>query len=738
MRLIHPFSLRFFCSLASLRLLDLGLPGLRRRALPGTKIPGNACGEPTTQETIMARILLTVLMLLALPLAALAAEPAVLRQELTVTLDPAGQSLTGECRLQLSPAAGTQLTLSLSPGAKLRRLALEGDPLPASFDKGRLTVKLPAKRPGAVTLEVAYAARFDTPLPTNIVSFDDPSFGVTGVITPQGTFLDAAAGWYPATEEPPLLLRLTVRAPAGVEAVSQGRRVARGTVDGVTSSTWETRLPARDLALSAGPYEITESREGDIDLYTYLLPANRELAAGYLESVREHLRFYQGLLGPYPFEKFAVVENFLPTGYGYPSYTLLGSGVIRLPFIRFTSLPHEIVHCWWGNGVLVDYDTGNWSEGLATYLADQLLAERRSREEGRDYRFRLLVDYAAMAASGKDIPLTAFTGRHDFATKAVGYGKGAMVFHMARTEMGDDAFFAGLHQLARSHLFRTASWDDVIAALSAAAGRDLRPMLRPWIDETGAPKLSLSDVSLRQEGKGWRVQGVVLRQGGPIPAVAPLSLETEGTPVNISLPLTAARTPFSFDVAAYPKRLALDPEVNLFRLLAPQEIPPAVNRLKGSDALILVATAGCRADTGTLRQLLQSLGKAEAAIMTEEALTPKLAANHDLIVCGLPGRAELLPLLPASIRAEAQAFVVEGTRFASPHNLLLAVGTNHDAPGRVTALFLPLSPQAARQGVRKITHYGKYGYLVFDNGENRGKGTLPAPGSGTIHLFTHP
>jgi hypothetical protein len=37
--------------------------------------------------------------------------------------------------------------------------------------------------------------------------------------------------------------------------------------------------------------------------------------------------------------------------------------------------------------------------------------------------------------------------------------------------------------------------------------------------------------------------------------------------------------------------------------------------------------------------------------------------------------------------------------------------------------------------VRKITHYGKYGYLVFDNGENRGKGTLPPAGSGTIHLF---
>jgi aminopeptidase N len=684
----------------------------------------------------MGRLLILLLAILALPFALQAAEPTVTRQELAVTLYPEAQTLEGECRLLLAPSDGLQLTLAISPHAVIRQLTIDGATPPYDFDNGRLTVRLPDRRPGTTVLVVAYAARFAAPLPKDIVSFDDPSFGVTGVITPQGTFLDAAAGWYPATEEPPGLLRVTVQAPAGIEAITQGRRLARATADGVTTSTWETRLPSRDLALSAGPYEVVESREGDIDLYTYLLPANRELAAGYLESVREHLRFYQGLLGPYPFEKFAVVENFLPTGYGYPSYTLLGSGVIRLPFIRATSLPHEIVHCWWGNGVLVDYAKGNWCEGLATYLADHLLAERRSREEGRDYRFRLLVDYAAMAASGKDLPLRSFTGRHDFATKAVGYGKGAMVYHMARTAMGDDAFFAGLRLLARSHMFRTATWDDVIAALSKAAGRDLRPALLPWIQEAGAPLFSLSEVSAERQGSGWRVQGVVQLQGGPVPAGIPLALETERGSVKRTVTLAGRRTPFSIDSVAAPKRLALDPDVDLFRLLPPAEIPPAVSRLKGSDALILVATAGCRADAATLRQLLQSLGKANAAIITEEALTPSLAANHDLIVCGLPGRPQLLPLLPPTIRAEAHAFVVEGTRYTSPSHLLLAVGGHPGAPDRVTALFLPLSPQAAQLGVRKITHYGKYGYLVFDSGENRGKGTLPAAGSGSIHLFS--
>ena len=56
-----------------------------------------------------------------------------------------------------------------------------------------------------------------------------------------------------------------------------------------------------------------------------------------------------------------------------PSFTLLGAKVIRLPFIVSSSYPHEILHNWWGNGVFVDVQQGNWCEGLTAYLADHLL-----------------------------------------------------------------------------------------------------------------------------------------------------------------------------------------------------------------------------------------------------------------------------------------------------------------------------------------------------------------------------
>ena len=47
------------------------------------------------------------------------------------------------------------------------------------------------------------------------------------------------------------------------------------------------------------------------------------LAAKYLTTAAQYLEMYRGLIGPYPYGKFALVENFWETGYGMPSFTLV-------------------------------------------------------------------------------------------------------------------------------------------------------------------------------------------------------------------------------------------------------------------------------------------------------------------------------------------------------------------------------------------------------------------------------
>src|SRR5699024_4637864 len=156
--------------------------------------------------------------------------------------------------------------------------------------------------------------------------------------------------------------------------------------------------------------------------------------------------------------------------------------------IPYTSYPHEILHDWWGNGVWVDHASGNWSEGLTTYLADQLLAEQRGR--GAEARRAALQKYADFVAHAQDFPLAAFKARHGEVTQAVGYDKSMMLFHMLRMRIGDARFIQGLRRFYHKNRFRAASYADLCRAFEASSGEDLSGFFHQWVKRVGAPQLA--------------------------------------------------------------------------------------------------------------------------------------------------------------------------------------------------------------------------------------------------------
>ena len=159
-----------------------------------------------------------------------------------------------------------------------------------------------------------------------------------------------------------------------------------------------------------------------------------------------------------------------------PSFTLLGSQIIRFPFIIYTSYPHEILHNWWGNGVYVDYREGNWSEGLTAYLSDHLV--KVQQHQGAAYRRELLQKYADFVSGAKDFPLSEFTARESQASEAVGYGKALMFFHMLHRRLGDEAFVKALRLFYKDNVYKAADYDDLQRAFESVAHEDLTPIFR--------------------------------------------------------------------------------------------------------------------------------------------------------------------------------------------------------------------------------------------------------------------
>lgn len=654
--------------------------------------------------------------------------PRVMVQEVSISLEPESHLLAGQSRIVFDHGA-ERVSLRLAETARVESVRAAGKEIPYSFASGVLVLVLP--QGDSVAITVSYRAEFNDPVSRNPAASEDPSYGVSAAITAEGIFLGGAALWYPVPAQVPLTRKISITAPAGIEGITNGARILRETTGRRTKSVWQESRPVGVPSVSAGPYQVEERQVAGIRLYSYLYRENANLASRYLDAAAKYLSFYQDLFGPYPFEKFAVVENFFPTGYGFPSFTLLGGSVIRLPFIADTSLPHEIAHSWWGNGIDVDLSQGNWCEGLVTYLADYLLKERRSPAEALEYRKQLLIDYASLVTAENDFPLTNFVSRNDPASRAIGYGKGAMLFHMIRSQIGDDAFFSALRAIARDRMYGSASWNDLAAVFSRSAGRDLSPWLREWLSRPGGPRLSLSQVEKKRQGDGWLVTGTILQSSPPFDLRLPLTLETESGVIEKVVPVpdqNAAR--FAISTSVPPKRLLLDPGASIFRIISPSEIPATVNSIKGSTSLVGVITKNCQAPLELFKAMLASLSQADARVLSESALDPAQTLSDDLVFCGMPQNLSL-PQIPQQVSATYKSTIAA----AGDDSLLFVVLKRHSPRTGVVALFQPESRAAAEKYAGKITHYGKYGFLIFSAGSIRTKGTGIADGEeGLIDL----
>jgi aminopeptidase N len=76
--------------------------------------------------------------------------------------------------------------------------------------------------------------------------------------------------------------------------------------------------------------------------------------------------------------------------------------------------------------------------------------------------------------------------------RALVYNKGAMVLHMLRRLVGDEAFFAGLRGFYHDWRFRKAGTDDFRKSMELASGRTLERFFENWIFSDAIPTVEFS------------------------------------------------------------------------------------------------------------------------------------------------------------------------------------------------------------------------------------------------------
>jgi aminopeptidase N len=483
-----------------------------------------------------------------------------------------------------------------------------------------------------------------------------------GHIGAEGVYLSGETLWYP--DLPGSLPTFAVRAktPGDWTAVTHGKQLARTVQDAVAVADWEVADKTEALTLVANRF-VTRQRDWQgIEIATYLFPDEAGLADEYLDASIRYLDAYVRILGPYPFPKFAVVENFFASGLGMPSFTLLGSGVVKRRYVQPYALGHEIVHSWIGNSVFNAVELGNWVEGLTTYLANYYYEELTGTpEQAREQRRMMLLGYAVYVRPEEDYPVAQFKQKTGQKDNAIGYQKAAMIFHMLRREIGEEPFWRGLRTLVTRYRGRYASWKDVEQVFAETAGLQLRWFFAQWVEQPGAPPASKTPASARA-----------------------------------------------------------DPEYETFRRIPREALPPMLN-LFVTDPMraVIVPGGGSEPDRVPYIELLAQIVSKDPSGITQDDQHAE-AAKGSLLVLGGPGvnRAAEWSVRGCgeAVRIGKDSVTIEGRTYNGPGMAALLSCRPPDRPGHIVTLFYGATPAAAAKVARLLFFYGWQSYLVFQDG----------------------
>jgi aminopeptidase N len=633
--------------------------------------------------------------------ASAAAEP---RFVLAVSFDPAAHSLSGATRFSMG--AGEQLTLQTA-GLEIRGIVVNGEKQEVSIGEDGL-LSLTATG-GSQSVDIAFYKKIEA------------GDSASSMIDSQGiVLLDL---WYPLPLQP-AVTSLTAEIPADFYAVSEADEMMYHESGKTKKVSFSFAQPLSYVHFIAGPYQVREEKTaGGTVVATYFFPEDQRFAERYGAKTRDYLARYEKLIGPYPYKRYSVVENRLPTGFAMPTFTLLGQSVVRLPFITETSLGHEVLHSWFGNAVGVDYELGNWCEGLTTYLADQAFAADKG--EDVDFRKGQLIKYQSHVGPDNTMTVADFkdAGDHGIAsqsTRAVGYNKVSMIFHMLRRKVGDEVFYAALRDFYEQMKFRKASWNDIKQSFNKAANLDLTDFFDQWLLRPDVTVLTVQKLRIELKDGAPELTFDLVQQNTPHYQFTVLVQVKSGKEmVRQDIAVTQAKTPVSFSLAAMPPTMEIDPDYDLMRKLVPDELPPVWSRFQGGAEKIAVLADGSEEKFAPLRPMLEEM---DCAIVTESELNEHDLGVKNLLFLGTESKASLglfaRPAFPAT-------------------GFTLEVRENPLAPGLVAVMMQAQTREQVAAVVRKLSHYGKYGYLHFEDGKNTEK-RIPESDYGIGYILDQP
>lgn len=583
-------------------------------------------------------------------------------------------------------------------------------------------IKIPKNHSGDLELTIKYQGRIDSPVEQSDENYARGFSESPGIIWEKGVYLAGSTYWIPYFNDELITFNLTTTAPIDWKTVTVGKRTFDENGVSTHIDKWESPTPQEEVFLIAAQFNEYSYPMGAVTAYAFLRTPDAGLAIKYLETTAQYMEMYRKLVGPFPFTKFALVENFWETGYGMPSFTLLGEKVIRFPFILHSSYPHELLHNWWGNSVYVDFENGNWCEGITVYMADHLIKEQRGQAD--EYRRATLQKYTNYVTPENDFPVNKFLTRHDAPSESVGYGKSSMFFHMLRQKVGDELFVKGFKKFNRDNKFKRASFDDIRIAFEEVTEQDFKWFFEQWIDRTGAPEIVLENAKVKSI-RDFNNVSFTLKQiqdddvfylDVPVIIVTENGIHTEVVVMN------EKEVKYNISVKEKPLKMLIDPQFDIFRKLDPRETPPTFTKAYGADQTLIILPAENSKDYHLYKDFsdLWISGKEDKFTVEAQDNVDKFPTDTAVMLLGANNK--FAPVVNTAIKEYGSEFLKDGIRYGKreittdDNSFFISIVNPNNMKTVIT--LLSIGNKDAVDGLnRKLPHYGKYSYLAFSGGE---------------------
>ena len=463
--------------------------------------------------------------------------------DIDTKVTPERTFIEGTARIKVRITAGGTQTLNLRLAESL---AVRGVYSPQFgrllhlrvVGQNSLIVSLPATavRGTELWLSVVYAGRVQPQeLDREAIAMEqDPE---SGSMPPEPRLLYShRAYWYPqSTVSDYATVKLAITVPQDYDVIATGAPQGEpapppGVADpgqrGRRMFVFESERPVRYLAFVISRFRAVSSRQiDDVDMMVAATPRQAGRARGMSGRAEEIFSFYKSLVGraPYPSFTVAFTERESPGGHS-PAYFAVVDQVVRTGNITWRSDPvnfedypaffvaHEVAHQWWGQAVGWKNYHEQWlSEGFAQYFA-MLYAEKKLSGGVADNVVRQMRQTAIAQSSQGPVYLGYRLGHIKGQTpvfRAIVYNKAAMVLHMLRRVVGDDAFFKGVRDFYDTWEFKKAGTGDFQAAMEKASGKQLGRFFDAWIFGEAIPRIKFNQrvdndhavVHFEQEGE---------------------------------------------------------------------------------------------------------------------------------------------------------------------------------------------------------------------------------------------